>query len=96
MRVKKNQFNSVQDYSKTEGIDPWELGRRKAAGECLRCAWPSDRQGNHRVKDSKRQIKLDKGTANFPKAKDYQKMKIAGIELSSDITSSSETEGAGS
>ena len=63
---------SNQDFSKTEGIDPSELSRRKAAEECLRCAWPSDRKGNHRVKDCRRKIKLDKGMANFPKAKVYQ------------------------
>jgi hypothetical protein len=60
---------------KTEGINPKELKRRRETGECLRCAWPSDRKGTHRVADCKRPIKLDKGTANFPKAKEYQKIK---------------------
>jgi len=77
---------------KTEGIDSLELSRRKAAGECLRCAWPSDRKGTHRVKDCLRPIKLDKGTAAFPKAKEYQKMKVAAVQLSDGTdTDSSET-----
>jgi hypothetical protein len=59
------------NYSKTEGIDQAEIRRRRETGECLRCAWPSDRKGYHQVADCKRPIKLDKGTANFPKAKEY-------------------------
>jgi len=82
-KFKKDQSErrSKEDYSKTEGIEPLEIERRKAAGECLRCAWPSDRKGSHRVKDCIRPVKLDKGTASYPKAKEYQKMKIAGLEL---------------
>jgi len=59
--------------SKTERIDDSEIKRRKAAGECLRCAWPSDRKGIHRVKDCVRQIKLDKGTAIIPKGRNFQR-----------------------
>jgi len=88
--VKKNR--SEKDFSKTEGIDSTELSRRKAGGECLRCAWPSDRSGTHRVKDCQSPIKLDKGTASIPKAKDYQKMKIAVMELSSDDSDSDDSE----
>jgi len=33
------------------------------------------------VKDCIRPIKLDKGTASYPKAKECQKMKVAGMEL---------------
>jgi hypothetical protein len=35
----------------TKGIQEGEIDRRKVEGECLRCAWPSDRKGSHRVKD---------------------------------------------
>ena len=42
------------------------------------------------VKDCQRPIKLDKGTASFPKAKEYQKKKIAGMELPSDVDSEDE------
>jgi hypothetical protein len=80
------------DNSKTEGIEASEIEHRKSPGECLRCAWPSDRKGNHRVKDCMRPIKLDKGTANYPKAKEYQKMKIAGIELDSEEEDCSDSE----
>jgi len=72
-----------RDNSQTEGIESAELQWRRSAGECLRCAWPSDKKGSHRVADCKRQIKLDKGTAAFPKSKDYQKMKVAGTKLQS-------------
>jgi len=77
-----------EDYSQIEGIDKGEISRRKAAGECLCCAWPSDRKGNHRVKDCCRQIKLDKGTAGFPKAKRYQRVDLQEIVESSDKDSS--------
>jgi len=81
-----------KDYAKTEGIEPSKIDRRKAAGECLRCAWPSDRKGNHRVKDCIRPMRLDKGTASYPKAKDYQKMKVAGMEVFSKEENSSNSE----
>jgi len=90
-RIKKHRPKPDSD-NKTEGIDSSELGRRRAAGECLRCAWPSDRKGTHRVKDCLRPIKLDKGTAPFPKAKEYQRMKVAAMQVSEDTdTSNSET-----
>jgi hypothetical protein len=54
--------------SKTAGIDQAEIERRKETGECLRCAWPSDRKGYHWVANCRRPIKLDKGTASYPKA----------------------------
>jgi len=66
-------INNQKDHSKTEGIDSSEISRRKAAEECIRCAWPFARKGNHRVKDCHRQIKLDKGTAIFPKDRICQK-----------------------
>jgi hypothetical protein len=60
---------------KTAGIDQAELRRRKKTGECLRCAWPSDRKGYHQVANCRRPIKLDKGTASFPKAPRHSKGK---------------------
>jgi len=42
------------------------------------------------VKDCKRPIQLDKGTASFPKPKEYQKMKVAGMELTSEESEESE------
>jgi len=36
------------------------------------------------VKDCRRPIELDKGTASYQKGKEYQKMKVAGMELSSE------------
>jgi len=55
-------------------IDGDEITRRRKAGECLNCAWPADKKGNHRAQDCYRPIKLDKGTAYFPKEK-FQKRK---------------------
>jgi CHAT domain-containing protein len=57
----KKERRPERGESKTAGIDPSEIQRRKAAGECLRCAWPADRKGSHRIADCKRPIKLDKG-----------------------------------
>jgi hypothetical protein len=50
-RVNRKQSNQKSGSPKTEGIESSEIERRKIAGECLRCAWPSDRKGTHRVKD---------------------------------------------
>jgi hypothetical protein len=66
---RKDKKWKAKDYPQTEGIDVNEVQRRKAAGECLHCAWLSDRKGNHSVKDCIRPIELDKGTAGYPKAK---------------------------
>jgi len=66
-------IHNQKDHSKTEGIDGSEISRRKAADECLRCAWPCNRKGHHQVKDCRRPIELDKGTAIFPKDRNYQK-----------------------
>jgi hypothetical protein len=49
-----------------------EITRRRENDECLRCAWPSDRKGSHRVQDCRHPIKLNIGTASFAKAKSYQ------------------------
>jgi hypothetical protein len=65
--------NLRKKESKTAGINEAEIQRRKRAGECLRCAWPSHRKGTHRVKDCIRPIKLDKGTASYPKGREYHK-----------------------
>jgi len=90
-KFKKNssEQKSKKEYSKTEGLESSEIDRHKAAGECLRCAWPGDRKGAHRVKDCVKPIKLDKGTVSYPKPKEYQKMKVAGLEIDSDGENSS-------
>jgi hypothetical protein len=72
--------SNKENYIKTEGIDEAEIQRRRSARECLRCAWPADRKGTHRVKDCNRPIKLEIGTAGFPKSKDYQKLKQRHID----------------
>jgi len=95
-RIKKSSRRArdipkdVAINNKTEGINLKEISRRKAAGECLHCAWPSYRKGSHRVMDCKRKIKLDKGTALFPRNKDHQKL----VESSDkrDPTDSSDSE----
>jgi hypothetical protein len=59
--------------TQTEGIDGSELRRRKAAGECQHCAWPADRKGTHKTLDCFRWKRIEKGTAPFPKKKQYNK-----------------------
>jgi hypothetical protein len=59
--------------TQTEGIDGSELRRRKAAGECQRCAWPLDRKGGHKTIDCFRWKKLERRTAPFQKKKKYIK-----------------------
>jgi hypothetical protein len=75
-RIKRKGTKPELKKSKTAGINEPEIQRWKGAGECLRCAWPSDRKGFYRVKDCIRPIKLDNGTACYPKAKEYQKLKV--------------------
>ena len=94
--LRKKVKNARHEYPKTEGISDSEMQRRKESGEYLRCTWPSDRKGSHRVKDCIRPIKLDKGTASYPKAKEYQRIKYqhptveeAGLEDTSSEESSS-------
>jgi hypothetical protein len=66
-RYKKKPAESPQGSApETAGIGIIELRRRGKSGECLRCAWPSDRKGTHDYKKCRRPIKLDKGTALFP------------------------------
>jgi hypothetical protein len=55
--------------TQTQGIDCCELPRRKAAGECHRCAWPKDRKGSHKTIDCYRWKRLEKVTPPFPKGK---------------------------
>lgn len=47
-----------------------------------------DREGNNKVRDCIRPIKLDKRTASFSKEKHYQKMKIAAMILQNEEDSS--------
>jgi len=82
-KFKKHKKEDSSFKEKIEGIPGEELDRRRKAKECLRCAWPADRKGKHNNKDCYRPIKLDKGTADFPKAKAYQKMRIGAVEIES-------------
>jgi len=72
---------------RTEGIDIHEISRRQLPGECLRCAWPSDRKETHLVKVCVRPIKLREGTTNHPKEKSYR---IEDLKISSEVTSGAE------
>jgi len=88
----------TKDFGKTDVIEFSDIEQWRAAGECLWCAWPCDKKGNHWVKDSVGPIKLDKGTARYPKKKEYQKMRVAGMELGSreEYESDSESDSSGS
>lgn len=71
LRVRKRTSNNK--HIKTEGICESDIQQRKSEGECLHCAWPSDRKGAHGVKDCIRPIELDFGTAYHPNGKQYQR-----------------------
>jgi hypothetical protein len=71
----------------TEGIEKSELDRRKAAGECQRCAWPGDRKGAHKTMHCVRWAKKEVGTAPFPKAKEYQKLQVGAYDQEEDLES---------
>ena len=82
----KRKNKSKKTYAEqTEGIEKSELDRRKAAGECQRCAWPGDRKGAHKPMDCFRWARKEVGTAPFPKAKEYQKLKIGAYDQESRI-----------
>jgi len=83
--VNRNDNSEVKTFaSQTEGISQDKLNRRKKQRECMRCAWPTDRKGQHKTMDCYRPIKTDAGTASFPKAKEYQKIKIGAYQPESD------------
>jgi hypothetical protein len=50
-RNQRKQVAPVKDCPKTTGIEVGEIHRRRSEGECLRCAWPADRKGAHRVRN---------------------------------------------
>jgi len=82
----KGKNKSKKTYAEqTEGIDKSELDRRKAAGECQRCAWPGDRKGAHNTMDCFRWARKESGTAPFPKAKEYQKLKVGAYDQESEV-----------
>jgi len=92
---KVNTVREPKYYSKTEGLEISELERRKTAGECLRCAWPSDRKGSHTVADCRRPINLDKGTAEYPKAKDKACRRISVSAVVGNLEDSTDCENSG-
>ena len=67
LRTKKEK-----SHKETEGISATEIESRKAEGDCLHGAWPSDTKGAHWVKDCWRPIKFNHGTASFAVRKQYQ------------------------
>jgi len=84
LKVSKKKDNCTEEIAESE------IQRRKVGGECLRFARPSDRKGAHRVTDCIWPIKLDKGTASYPKDKRYQQVEISKSEISIYETSSME------
>jgi len=60
----------------TEGINETEIQRRKAAGECLHCAWPAYRKGAHRAADCRHPIKSTRGTVTLPEKRNHQEVKL--------------------
>jgi len=70
--------------TETGGVRQAEFDRTTKAGECMMCAWPADRQGNHKTMDCYGPVKTDTGTVHFPKAKEYQKLMVGVYELVED------------
>jgi hypothetical protein len=61
--VKRNANKLIKTFgTQTQGIDDSELRRRKAAGECQRCAWPGNKKGSQRAIDCIREKRLEEGT----------------------------------
>jgi hypothetical protein len=89
---KKDRQPRKSARPETAGIDSVEIERRRRTGECLRCAWPADRKGAHRVADCRRPIKLDNGTASYPKAKEYQKQATQEIPVEEESSETSSCE----
>jgi len=75
---------NCENYSKMEGICETEIQWRKSMGDCLLCAWPSDRKGNHRVEDRILPINLHNGTATHPKCKEQYTVANALLSASPD------------
>jgi hypothetical protein len=83
--VDRKSGNSVKTFaSQTEGIPQAEMDRRRKARQCMQCAWPADRKRNHKTMDCYTPLKVDAGTANFPMAKEYQKLRVGAYELEED------------
>jgi len=91
-RHRRKELAVIEKPSLVEGINETEIQRRRASDECLRCAWPSDRKGSHYVKNCSRHIKLDKGTANFPKKGSYRNIEQECVQLSEEEVNSRTTD----
>jgi hypothetical protein len=73
-KVNKEAKRKLKTFrTQTEGVDRSELRRRKAAGECQRCAWPRDQKGSCKTLECFRWARLEKRTAPFPKKTTYNK-----------------------
>jgi len=70
--------------TQTDGISQDEHNQWKQATECMRCAWPADRKGNHKTMDCCRPDETDTGTGDFPNAKQYQKWRVGACGLEED------------
>jgi len=83
-KFRNNNISNKSYAEQTDGIDKSELDRRKAAGECQRCAWPGDRKGAHKTMDCYRWKRVEKGTAPFSKPKAYQQLKVRAYDQEED------------
>jgi len=80
--VNRDDKSTVKTFAmQIEGIPQQGLTRKRRVKECMRRACPADRKGSHKTKDCHRQSKTDESTGSFPKAKEYQKMKIGACDF---------------
>jgi hypothetical protein len=63
-----------------EGVPKNEIGRRREATECLRCAWPLDRKGAHGTMKCFQEVKVTSRMADFVKTRTYQKLTVGGFD----------------
>lgn len=66
--------------AQTEGIDKAELDQRKAAQESQPRAGPAHHKAAHQTMDCYRWKSIEQGTAPFPNAEEYQRIKIGADE----------------
>lgn len=68
-----------------EWIDKSKLDRRNATAEYHRCGWPGYRKDPYKAMHGYRWKRTDKGTAPFPKAREYQQCTVAAYDQHNEV-----------
>jgi Zn-finger protein len=51
--------------TQTETVQQDELNRRKKVRECMKCTWPADRNGNHKIMECFQPVKRNIRNCEF-------------------------------